>query len=84
MKKQTTIMGYSIDVVLAAEQVVDQLKTCKTKQEVLDVMTGVSIDVFRFIDEKPGYFYRFSEHRSCMLLRQLRNDPTSRLFELLS
>jgi len=79
-------MPSDIDVstLIAAEPVVDRLKACTSKAEILDVMTGVPVSVFMLIDEKPGLFPNCYEGDWFAWLRQLRNTPGSGLFEVLT
>jgi hypothetical protein len=84
-KSTATIMGYPVAAVLDAERIVERLKRCQSKEGVARVMVGVPITVFRFIDEKPGYFPgNYNTEDWYRWLRQLRNDPESKLFDHLT
>ena len=66
-------------------ELVQQLQAAESKAEVLESMRGVPWDVFIEIDERPGQFVgKPYEGNWFAWLRQLRNDPTSSLFENLT
>jgi hypothetical protein len=78
--------GFQIATVRRAEEVYDRLKDVQSEAEAIEVMRGETFDVFRFIDEKPGYLdgnYGSEEHPGFMYLRRARNDRDSGLFDVL-
>lgn len=77
-------MGFSASVVVRAEEVYERLSQATTEEEAIEAMRGESIDVFRFIDEKPGWFPgNYCRNEGWRMLRCARNNPESNLFEAL-
>jgi hypothetical protein len=66
---------------------VDSSLTDEHKQEVIDVLVQEGCDYYDFqdLDEKPGRFgYKVDGKEWHYKLRQVRNDPSAKLFERLS
>jgi len=80
-----TIMGFPVAEVLEAEKVHARLVNATGRADVAEILRGVSYGAFRFLDEKPGYFPgNYSAEPWFAWMRQLRNDPTSDLFDHLT
>jgi len=85
-KEEERIMGYLVSTVREAEEVYARLRDVQSEEAAIEVMRGVPRSVFFFIDEKPGYLdgkYGSEEHPGFMYLRRARNNPESKLFEVL-
>lgn len=71
---------YSYGTIAAAEKIATRMERMKKEDDlavfgprILKLMRGVPIEVFRFLDEKPGHF-GYMEGRFYMF-RRVRNDP---------
>lgn len=80
-------MGFPVATVVRAQKVYDEkLRDAQSEEAAIEALRGETMDVFRFIDEKPGYLdgkYGSEEHPGFMYLRRARNDPESGLFDAL-
>ena len=80
--RDSFIHGFPPGIWWHATKINEQLAECRTHEQVLELMTGVPYECFRAIDEKQGGMNP-SYHDGFTLLRQLRNDPDSDLFDRL-
>lgn len=75
---------YNDPAVIEAHDVYDRLLDARSKDDVAEIMVGVSFGAFVELDERPGQFGNYAVQDWPVWLRQLRNDPTSTLFDNLT